>query len=81
MMRMSRSLNGQRLLDQSLQQLARLAQLAPVFVSAEAEDEPLFRTVEERIENQWRFEVPEVVRTAEVILRWDVPPLRSPRSF
>ena len=51
----------QRLLDQALQQLARLSQLAPVFVSAEAEDEPLFRALEEGVDHQWRFEVPAAV--------------------
>ena len=49
----------QRLLHQILLQLARLARLAPVFVSAEVEDEPLFSALEERVDHLWRFEVPE----------------------
>lgn len=49
----------QRLLEQVLQQLTRLGGPAPVFVSAEVDDEPLFRALEERVDHQWRFEMPE----------------------
>ena len=51
----------QRLLNQALGQLERLGRPAPVFVSAEPEDEPLFGALEGRADHQWRFELPQAV--------------------
>lgn len=49
----------QRLLNRVLARLARLSRPAPVFVSAEVDDEPLFNALAESADHEWRFEIPE----------------------
>jgi len=49
----------EQLLKQVLGRLERLGQRAPVFVSAEPEDEALFKALAARASQHWRFEAPQ----------------------